>query len=278
MPGVGITATRNDSPGTFEFVLENETGESPLNFFVNLQYMNSGRESILGLYYRFDDEPRVPLAGTIGPDPKHQLQAMFNRDKPFNRLTFTVELNCRDLSAQYHGGNLETLAFRKLEVFACAVSDSKTCQAVWERRNMESMRLNYRSESFAAKGGMRQRPLWESATNLQDDPAPEAKGWRVLTPKSPDTEGTLTVELTPGKEMVFYPRLSGSANSVQVFEVMPDGSSLPVFLMAGVPEEWTPISAQYPLILPDGPANRTLRIELRGRFCQLWYKDGEIFF
>jgi len=78
--------------------------------------------------------------------------------------------------------------------------------------------------------------------------------------------------------MVFYPRLSGPAASVQVFEVLPDGVNRPVFLMAGVPEEWSPISAQYPLILPDGPANRTLRIELRGRFCQLWHKDGEIFF
>jgi hypothetical protein len=278
MPGVGITATRNDSPGSFEFVLENETGENPLSFFVNLHYLNSGVKNLLGLFYRFDDEPRVPLAGTIGPDPKRQLQAMFNRDKPFKRLTFTVELNCQDLSAQYHGGNLETLAFRKLEVFACAVPGAKACQAVWERRNMESMRLNFTSESFAVKGGVRQRPLWENAKNLQDDPAPEAKGWRVLTPKDSSEPGVVIVELTPGKDMVFYPRLSGSANSVQVFEIMPDGSDRPVFLMAGVPEEWSPISAQYPLILPDGPANRTLRVELRGRFCQLWYKDGEIFF
>ena len=125
----------------------------------------------------------MPLAGTKGPDPKHQLQAMFNRDKPFKRLFFTVELNCRDLSGQYHGGNLESLAFRKLEVFACAAAESKVCQAVWERRNMESMRLNFRSESFAAKGGVRQLPVWESATNLRDEPAQEAKGWRVLTPR-----------------------------------------------------------------------------------------------
>lgn len=278
MPGVGVTATRNDSPGTFDFELENAAGDAPKRFFVNLQYLNIGRDDMLGLYYRFDDEPRVPLAGTKGPDPKRQLQALFERDKPFKRLTFTVEMTCRGLTAQYHGGNLETLAFGGLEVFACPASDSQECKQAWERRHMESLRLNYAAEAFRSKSSVVNTPEWEAASNLNDAPAQEAKGWRVLTPKDPAAPGVLTVELTPGRETVFYPRLSGSDASVRVFEVRPDGSSPPVFLMAGVPDEWTPISAQYPLTLPDGTGSRTLRIELRGRFCQLWHKGGNIFF
>lgn len=64
---------------------------------------------------------------------------------------------------------------------------------------------------------------------------------------------------------------------MQVFEIAEDGARRPVFMMAGVDNDWTPIRAQYPLVLPHG-GKRVLVVELRGRFCQLWHKDGKILF
>lgn len=278
MPGVGVTATRNGDPGSFEFALDNAAGNTPMTFFVDLQYLNIGKNNVLGLYYRFDDEPRVPLAGSRGMDPMRQLKASFNRDQPFGRLIFTVELNCQGTTPMYHGGNLETLAFRSMDLFACPSADAAASQAVWERRYIESLRLNYTSEVFLSRSSTPHTPDWKSPSNMSDTPSHEVEGWNVLAPIDPAAPAVLTVEIDPRESTVFYPRLSGSDASVQVFDVQPDGSCRPVFMMAGVPDEWTPISAQYPLALSDGPVRRLLRIELRGRFCQLWHKGGSVFF
>lgn len=278
MPGIGVTATDNDRPGKMEFVLENSAGEGAMRFFVTLQYLNIGRENQMGLYYRFDDEPPVPLAGSLGPDDNRQVQAVLQRDKPFKKLIFLVELHCRGLTAQYHGGNLETLAFQGLDVFACPADDAASCQQAWERNRMESLRLNYGSQAFLAKSAVKHVAAFGSAVNLDDSPSQEAPGWRVLSPKDADKPATLTLEVASGRRMIFYPRLSGSDASVQVFERTADGSRRAVFMMAGVDHDWTPISGQYPLSLPEGGGKRILEVELRGRFCQLWHKDGTILF
>lgn len=278
MPGIGVTATANDSPGTLEFVLQNAAGDRPMRFFVTLQYLNIGRDNLLGLHYRFDDETPVPLAGSLGPDDNRQVQASFLRDKPFKRLSFLAELHCRDLTAQYHGGNLETLAFRGLDVFACPEGDSASCLGAWERNRMESLRLNYGAQAFLPRSSVKHSAAFAAATNLEDSASSEASGWRVLSPKDPGQPATLSLEVVPGGRTIFYPRLSGADASVQVFEIAEDGARRPVFMMAGVDNDWTPISAQYPLILPDGGGKRVLVVELRGRFCQLWHKDGKILF
>lgn len=278
IPGVGVTPTKNGAPGVFEFEVENAAPAGPVTFFVNLQYLNSGRGNMLALFAVFDSEPPVPVAGSLGPDLKRQVQAVINRDKPFKRLILRAELTCADQTAKYHGGNLETLAFGRLDLFACSPGDAASCQRDWERGNMESMRLNYVAEAFRARSATPHKPALDQAANLLPEPSHEAPGWTVLSPKSPDAPAVLDVEITPNAGTVFYPRLSGADASLLVFEQTPGGTRLPVFMMAGVPDEWTPISAQYPLVLPAGPENRTLRIELRGRFCQLWTKDGRIFF
>jgi len=278
MPGIGVTATGNDRPGKMEFVLENSAGEGPMRFFVTLQYLNIGRENQLGLYYRFDDEPPVPLAGSVGPDDNRQAPAMFQRDKPFKKLAFLVDLHCRGLTAEYHGGNLETLAFRGLDVFACPVDGAAACQQAWERNRVESLRLDYGSQAFLDSSSVKHRTAFDSAVNMDDSPSQEVPGWQVLSPKDADKPATLTLEVASGRRMIFYPRLSGTDASVQVFERTADGSRRAVFMMAGVDNDWTPISGQYPLSLPEGGGKRILEVELRGRFCQLWHKDGTILF
>ena len=112
----GVIATQNNDPASFEFVLENRIGDTPLHFSINLQYLNSGFGNQIDLLARFDDEPFMPLVSSAGPDATRSIQADLFRKKPFKRLTLQVRMYCKDDTAQYFGGNLRSLIFQELSV------------------------------------------------------------------------------------------------------------------------------------------------------------------
>ena len=82
----------------------------------NLQYANIGYGNRISLFARFDNESPVPLTESIGPDPTRSFLVNISRDKPFKRLTFIVEMYCKDDTALPFGGNLRTLLFQGLSV------------------------------------------------------------------------------------------------------------------------------------------------------------------
>lgn len=85
--------------------------------------------------------------------------------------------------------------------------------------------------------------------------------------------------MTPGRQMLFYPRISVALSTIRVFVVAGNGTRQEVFLLQGMPEVWSPISAQFELELPGsslGP--RRVEIELNGRGAQIWHKDQTIIF
>jgi len=112
----GVIATLNNQPVFFEFVLENTLGDKPMHFFADLQSVNIGAGNRIRLLARFDDEPSLPLAERTGPDPDRSLVVNFSRNAPFKRLTFIVEMYCKDDTALLFGDNLRTLVFQGLEV------------------------------------------------------------------------------------------------------------------------------------------------------------------
>jgi len=112
----GVTATRNNEPASFEFALVNNVGDTPMNFFANLNYLNDGAGSRIGLLARFDDEPPLDLAWSTGPDSNRALQTRFSRNKPFKRLTLVVRMYCAADAPRFHGDNLRTLLFQGLSV------------------------------------------------------------------------------------------------------------------------------------------------------------------
>jgi hypothetical protein len=277
-PGLGLTATSNDHPGVFHYLLVNQAGPGPQTIFVNLFYRNAGRGNQLGLYYQFDDEPLTPVAGSLGPDRHHQLQAIIRRDKPYKHLNFKAELNCRPESALYQGGNLETLAFKGLEIYACPDNDTAPCQGPWERRNLESLADNYLAEGLPDKNATPHTVFWDQAVNLADEASTEVNGWRVLHPEDPDQSAVLRLKFRPGERVMFFPRLSGPQSLIQA-KLLENGQPGPrVFFLVGSAEKWTPIGARYELDLPPGLGEASLEITLQGRFTQLWHKGQAVLF
>lgn len=275
----GVVPTRQNSPGVVEYEVENRAGDAPQTLYVNLFYANSGRDNTLGLFYRFDDEPLTPLAGSVGPDRKHQRQAIIRRDKPYKRLLFRLEMRMGDKTALYHGGNLETLAFRDLQVYACSQGDCAATQAKWENENLMSLGRNFAGEGFASRSFISQKLAPQGKENLDDAPAPEMPGWSTFRPADPDRPGLLTVKVKPGDNMVFHPRLGGNTPAITAWTLEPDGTRREVFYLRSAPDLWTPIGARFQLDLPpDASGEKTVLIELKGRYSQLWHKNGDIFF
>lgn len=116
-----------------------------------------------------------------------------------------------------------------------------------------------------------------------DSLAAKEPGWSLLTP----TEDAATVRVTLRKSTdraVFYPRVSGPAGKIAVYELI--GSfRKELFRLSRTGEGWTGIGVQYPVCLAcvengwsaeEFPV--TLEIVLQGRGTQLWHKDDIIFF
>ena len=113
----GIVATQNNTPGSFDFVLTNTFGDKqPMLFSAKLRYVNTGKDSVISLFARFDDEPQQLIVQSHGPDNNRVLQANFLRDKPFTRLTLHVQMYCTDKTSMINGEALRTLVFRGLRL------------------------------------------------------------------------------------------------------------------------------------------------------------------
>lgn len=109
-----IEPTRNNVPGTFDYVFENETDAFPQLIGIGYEYKNLGEGSVIALSYRFDEEPAREFFKSPGKDPKRGGRFYLVRDTPYRRLTVSCRLVCADKTPLYPGGNLETIAFRKL--------------------------------------------------------------------------------------------------------------------------------------------------------------------
>lgn len=112
----GIIATQNNEPGLFDFVLTNNTGDKPMLLSATLRYINTGKDSTIGLFARFDDEPLQFIAQSSGPDNTQVLRTNLRRDKPFTRLTLQVRMYCTDKTSMINGESLRTLVFQGLRL------------------------------------------------------------------------------------------------------------------------------------------------------------------
>ncbi len=109
-----IEPTRNNVPGTFDYVFENETETLPQLIGFGYEYKNLGEGSVIALSYRFDGEAPREFFKSLGKDPERGGRFYLVREKPYRRLTVSCRLVCADKTPLYPGGNLETIGFRKL--------------------------------------------------------------------------------------------------------------------------------------------------------------------
>jgi hypothetical protein len=125
--------------------------------------------------------------------------------------------------------------------------------------------------------------LYDRSQNVKSEPS-EVEGWDVISPVSPEFPGTLVVAVRKDRDMVFfYPRLSGIDSSIKVFSKNDPGRSK-LFIIQGR-EQWSSISAQYGIDLRcvqygylDEEFTAYILIELKGKWTQIWHKNGKMLF
>ena len=132
--GGEIEPTRNLAPGTFEYVFDNDSEVFPQLLSLGFEYKNLGEDNTITVSTRFDDQPAVVLFTSRGVDPKRGRRFLITRRTPYKRLAILVRLVCAEKTPLYPGGNLETIAFRKilLDIVPSGVFDSKTIEHVEE--------------------------------------------------------------------------------------------------------------------------------------------------
>lgn len=127
---------------------------------------------------------------------------------------------------------------------------------------------------------------FQSFQNIDNVPA-DVPGWSILSPRDKSLPGVFLVTLKVSgsdSDFIFYPRIEGPSDSIQVFEDRRYPSRL--FSLSKKAKGWTPIGAQYSVCRSCFEADYTqtksyqvtLKITLYGDWAQVWHKDGKVFF
>ncbi|MBI4804909.1 MAG: hypothetical protein HY795_06710 [Desulfovibrio sp.] len=138
-------------------------------------------------------------------------------------------------------------------------------------------------QKFLSCSNVDQTILYDRSRNVKSEPA-EVEGWEIISPLDPELPGMLVVAVRKDRDtMFFYPRLSGSDSRITVFSINDPGRSKLLTMQGG--EKWSPISAQYALDLRcvehgyvKEEFSAYILIELKGRWTQVWHKNGKMLF
>ena len=269
--GCSMHATGYDSQGAVEYVLENQSGRSVGFVALGLGFENTGEGNSINLEYSFDDAQPVRTTVTRGPDSRRFFYAEVEAPPSFSRLHVKVGLVCSQITPRMVSGSLQTLLLRNVFVALCGAKNDGPCsEAVtdWYKRMQHSA---YLREGFL-KSGPSQSFSVEEASLAQW--TTEKPGWEILSPTSQDLPVYVRVECAAvAKDVVFYPRV-GSKGDVRAYKLAPDGTRVEIFLLPGGKQAWSPMGAQYPIALGQGP----ILLELRGKEAQLWLSNGKVLF
>ncbi len=274
-----FVATRNDRDAVAAFDFENKAPQGPQDIFCNVDYDNRGRENLLAARAAFDDEPAAVFPLSAGDDAVHQRQVALRRDKPWKRLRLEIVLRCASLTPTLEGGNLETLRLRDVEAFFCPQGDA-ACADAAEKGLTASMLDNYLVERFLDASTVFQRRDGLSRDNIAEGDGEGQEGWSRLLAADPARPGVLGLDVTLDKpRLVFFPRL-GQGASVRIWAVPEQGPRTLLFGLENTTRRWTPVSAQYELVVPARLRGKNVRlsVELSGRWAQLWQQGDTLFF
>lgn len=140
-------------------------------------------------------------------------------------------------------------------------------------------------EHLLTCSALEQTIVQEATTNTVIEQA-DVAGWRFIKPRDPGSEAVVKVRVRRERsgDVVFYPRISGTASSVAAYDTSVTPRSVLFRLQGGAPG-WTPVGRQYLLPLAcvrDGWKQDVffmdITIVLQGADAQLWMRDDKIFF
>ncbi|WP_243311732.1 hypothetical protein [Fundidesulfovibrio agrisoli] len=122
---------------------------------------------------------------------------------------------------------------------------------------------------------------WERSSNVTLAKG-DVEGWDVLTPTDPNLPAVLAVEVSRDRDQaVWFPRMSGEECAITV---LTEGNR-PVDRLRGT-AQWSPIGARRWLNLrclrygdvDHDDVVELIRIQMYGRWAQVWSKQGKVFF
>lgn len=272
--------TANDQDGVVEYVFRNDTGLSRQNVNLGALYENVVQGGVLEMTSRFDDEEKTRVFTSRGPDRNRYSGLSLERTRPWTTLRVRIRLFCPRTTPRYPGGNLTGVSLESVSVSICSRDDPGPCADIEYRNLVGVMQRSYLDQKFLEKSAYPSQKVEPAAAGgLKREPS-DYPGWETLSPEN-GVSASFAVELeNVGHGAVFYPRVSGLDGSVTVYALEEGGGRRELMSLKGLPDIWTPISAQYPVNLSslEGKGKVRLVVELKGRFAQIWTNNGMIFF
>lgn len=271
--------TANEQDGLLEYVFRNETGLSRQSFNLSALYENVVENGVLEMTSQFDDEEETRVFSSQGPDKNRYSGLSLERTRPWTTLRVRVRLFCPLTTPRYPGGNLTGVSLESVSASICSLDDPGPCSDI-EYRNLVSMiQRSYLDQAFLAKSAYPSQKADFGAAGLKRESSGYPR-WDVLSPGDVVSASFVVDMENIASDAVFYPRVSGLDGAVTVYALDESGGRRELMSLKGLPEVWTPISAQYPVNLSSlaGKGKVRLLVELKGRFAQVWTKNGSVFF
>jgi 4-amino-4-deoxy-L-arabinose transferase-like glycosyltransferase len=271
--GWKLHPTRHESTGAVEFEFENQSGQIPQQISLAVPFRNAGTDNILTMSVGFDDQQPSVVASSRGPDLRQLLLSTIERSTPYKKLRVRLEATCARTTPEYVTGGLESITLDGLRLSICQPSNDGPCSVIVKGWLEEMLRgMNLGSQFTDSHPG--QRLSWRTE-DISEEQSSEYPQWHVLKPKNSAQEVVVRVSIDrAGGDFTFYPRVGGQS-FVTARIVLPGKDPAPIFNVPGGDGIWTPISARYPLSIPNGAE---LEIILKGPWAQLWMKDGNVIF
>ena len=262
-----ISPSVHDSPTSFEYCFVNDPGVAPKKFNIVLDYVDDAKRNRLRITSRFDQEPETPILEEVGPGANHMQMLTISRDNPFSKLTLRFEMTSASISAKHGVTNLQSIGFKKLDVYACDDATENACQLAIMTKHLPT--------DFATGQPLPQEFVETEDSNLVSE-ASDHEPWQILTSKDKSAPGRFSVRMRNWKSPVVYlPRLCGPTSSF-IITAKGDGRSQILFELRGPDKDCTPVGMCAVLpVVPDWAEE--LEVELTGG-AQIWSKDRQIFF
>lgn len=263
--GSSVIASDNDRAGFMEYCFSPADNSSFTNFNVNVFYENTGEGNLFSLKYKFDDEPFQTALISRGPDSSDRMQANFNRQSPYSKLTLRFELLCTLLAPDLIGRNLVSLKLEKFNVFAGPENKPDSAFLAF---------VDLAPTGFSTKSSL--KPDTVTIENLDIIEKETTPGWSCYTPKDKALPGVVILHFRKERSsVVFYPRVNSG-----MVRVVEDIGGIPHehFRLHGPGTQWSPLAslASVPLPHKRNGEDVTLRFELSGD-AQLWISGQAVF-
>ena len=111
-----ILPTDNLVDSSFSYEFSNASSGRGRQVTIGMNYLNRGKNNLLKLSYKFDNELSQDAFVLTGPESSTHRQVVIDRKLPFKRLNVKVTMNCSKETPEYPGNNLASIGVGNVRV------------------------------------------------------------------------------------------------------------------------------------------------------------------